>query len=106
MYQENLSDHVHLFISENNTWQWAQHPDDLGDRLPFITYIGGNNYQKLDKIIADLPYPVRAIRRDAKHFKKSYTYELKIWGLSWDHAHLIAEAIADDKQPVFQGVAS
>ena len=105
MYQDILSDHVHLYISENNTWNWKQHSEDIDQHPPFITYIGGNNYQKLDKIIADIPYPVRAIRRDAKHFKQFFSYELKIWGLSWAHSHLIAEAIANKQQPVFEEVA-
>lgn len=105
MYTHKLTEQVILYISENNTWNWAQHPDDEGKHPRFITYIAGNNYSKLDRIVANLPYPVRAIRRDAKAFKHQYTYELKIWGLRWDDAHFIAQAIANKEQPIFKGVA-
>lgn len=106
MYQETISPNVKLFISEENTWNWPQHADDAAlDNPRFITYIGGNNYSKLDKILADLPYPVRAFRRDAKTYRRVFTYELKIWGLRMSDAVLIAQAIANKKQPDF-GVAA
>ena len=84
-----ISPKVEITTTENDPWGWEQHPDDAG--LPkFITYVAGNNYSKLDSIIAHIPYPVRSLRRDAKHFRKRWRYELKIWGLSWDDVQKIA----------------
>lgn len=91
-----ISEFIELTTTDDDPWNWPQHPDDEG--LPkFITYIGGNNYSKLDGIIAHIPYPVRSLRRDAKHFRKKFKYELKIWGMAWEDCCKLSSAMDKSK---------
>lgn len=96
MRHEIITSRVEAYVSENETWNWPKHPSDR-DRSSFITYIGGNNKQKLDKVIQSIPYPVKSVRRDAKRFKRRFTYELKIWGLAWDDLLEIACDLQEGK---------
>lgn len=90
-----ISDRVEITTTDTDPWNWEQHPDDLG--LPkFITYVGGNNYSKLDNIISHIPYPIRSLRRDVKHFRRRWRYELKIWGLAWDDVQKIALQVSPE----------
>ncbi|NEO33226.1 MAG: hypothetical protein F6K36_22930 [Symploca sp. SIO3C6] len=92
-----ISDRVEITATETDPWNWPQQQQDELQGLPkFICYIGGNNYSKLDAIVANIPYPVKSIRRDAKHFRHRWKHELKIWGLSWDDTQKIALQISPE----------
>ena len=89
MKELRLTEKTLILISESGRFNWPMQETDraIGYRQQFITYIGGNNKQKLRKELQGKSlehYELRPAKR------LPFKWEAKVYGLAWDEAKNLA----------------